>query len=44
MDEIMWKLGWTREVHTILGKKEVRYHKDGFEIPEKYAKEINETR
>ena len=33
-------LGWRKETHTILGKQEVRYHKDGFEIPEYLMNQI----
>ena len=39
-EKIMLACGWYKEIHTILGKKIVRWHKDGFEIEEKDVLEI----
>ncbi len=43
IDITMMKLGWYKETHTILGKKKVRWHRDGFELPEEFVKELLNT-
>ena len=43
LHSLMKKLRWRREEHTILDKKEIRYHKDGLEIDEKELFDIIEN-
>ena len=39
-DELMYSCGWSKAVHTILGKDFVRFHKEGFEMPLEFLEEI----
>ncbi len=43
IDIMMIKLGWYKETHLILGKKKIRFHRGGFELPIEFAKEILNT-
>lgn len=37
---VLEKLGWYKQEHTILGKVQVRWHKNGFEVPDSLMQEI----
>ena len=40
IEKRMKSLGWIKEIHWILGKNKIRYHKEGFELPEHLAVEL----
>lgn len=40
IEKVMERFGWHKEVHHILGKKQIRYHKEGFELSEADAIEL----
>ena len=39
----MGYIGWYKEVHVILGKKKIHYHKDGLELTFEEAKKLLNT-